>query len=198
MAYLSDFFPMVLSSAPACPDPTAEQWIRQAAIEFCTRTRVWRETDEFEADGHPIEVVAVPANAALHEIEAAWFNGHELEAARYKTVGTLSGGTPRYLTQIGPDRFNLTPPEAGTFRVNMFLKPSREADELPDFLLEHYEQTIADGALARILSLPEQGWTNPQLAAAHRQSFDADVNRLSASNIRGQQRAPVRSRSQFF
>ena len=40
MKPIDDFLPLILPRAPGCPEPIAFDAIRQAAIEFCERTRI--------------------------------------------------------------------------------------------------------------------------------------------------------------
>ena len=51
----SDFGPYVLPHVIGCPDPTMEQHVRLAAIEFFRRTLSWREVlDAVLTDGENI------------------------------------------------------------------------------------------------------------------------------------------------
>lgn len=80
----------------------------------------------------------------------------------------------------------------------MLLKPSEEAEELPDFLIDLYARVLADGALAEILSIPGQLFTSVDLAVYHAGRFERELDRLASQHVRGQQRAPVRITPQFF
>lgn len=199
MTALEAFFPFVLPFAPACPDPLAEQCLRIAATEFCQRTRLWRAVDRFATDGQPIDVVVVPAGASLFEIERAWFNDTILEPARFADVWRPSDtGQPRWITQVVPGTLHLVPPGAGEFRISMILVPDIAADELPDFLFTGFAREIAAGAIAQILMLPGQTWTSPELAAIKRAEFSSAMDRNFAANLKGQQRAAVRTRPGLF
>ncbi|MBX9596233.1 MAG: hypothetical protein K2X46_17845 [Roseomonas sp.] len=201
MRDLTDFLPHVMLHAMACADPVAVKYLREAAVEFCTRTRVWRETDEFTTVADDIEVVCVPPYAALHEIEAAWFNGYELEAARFKqTFGPdeQEGGQPRWITQVAPDRVSLVPKGAGLLRISMFLKPAEDTEVVPAFLFDHFAREIGWGALRDLKMLPNQPFSDPQMGMAFGARFEAALNRFSAANIRGQQRAKGRANARYF
>ncbi len=213
MIGLEAFFPYVLPFAHACPDPMAEQYLRVAATEFCRRTRIWREVDSFRTDGHPVDVLCVPPGASLFEIEKAWFEGQELrpepfsrswrgnphhEEHHAEHPPRHDDGNPVAITQIAPNMIQLVSPGRGMFRVSMFLVPAPEADTVPDFLFDQFSEDIAAGALAHILLLPDQPWTNPQLAAVKRSEFSAALDRNFSANIRGQHRAPARTRSRFL
>lgn len=185
----------------ACAEPLAVKYLREAAMEFCTRTRIWRETDEFTTVASDIEVLCVPPMAALHEIEAAWFDESPLEPARFKQTfapGEEDGGLPRWITQVAPDRVSLVPKGAGTLRISMFLKPAEDADVVPDFLYDHHAREIGWGALREIKLLPGQPFTDPSMAGLFAQRFEAALNRHATTNIRGQQRAKGRANASYF
>lgn len=199
MVSLMEFLPRVMPFAPGCAEPTAEQYVREAAIEFCQRTRGWRDSDEFTIAADTREIVCVPPYSALVEIEEMWFDGRKLTPVTWPTTWQdRGGGAPRLFTQVGIDGIRINPPAAGTLAVSMFLKPSDKADYVPDFLLHHYAQVIADGALARLLMVPGKPFTNPDTAVAFGASFQRQLSVNFDLSIRGQQRAPARVRSSFF
>lgn len=202
MRDLSDFLSYVLPHAPACPEPVAVQYLRVAATEWCERTRCWRETDELPTAAYEIEVLCVPPFSSLHEIEAAWFDGRPLTPKSFHEAWPDdrgdTGARPRWITQAQPNTVRLIPRGTGTLRISMFLKPAPDADVVPGFLFDQWVQPLADGALARILALPDPAYANPTAAVVYRSAFDAAANRNFAANIRGQQRASSRARAQFL
>ncbi|MNZ92974.1 hypothetical protein D3C78_1120230 [compost metagenome] len=92
----------------------------------------------------------------------------------------------------------IVPKTTGTLKLSTFLRPSEDADQLPDFIAQLYRQVIADGALAEILMLPGQPFTAPDRAQFYSMRFEAKLGELSSRTIKGQQRAPARTRAQFF
>ena len=200
MRELEDFFPHIQLFAPACPEPTANKFVREAAMEFCRRTRAWRETDTFPLAGHEIETMCVPPHSELFEIEAAWIDGEQLTPARYSNVAMLAheSGKPKYISQTSPNSIRLFPPGPGDLTISMFLVPAQEAEFLPDFLFDQYAQVISWGALREICLLPNQPFTNPDMATMFAGRFEVACNRNFAMNIKGQQRARARTRPNFF
>src|SRR3990167_8730810 len=97
--------PRVMEKASACPEPTAIRHIRDAAIEFARRTRIWRESDSFTLSEDEYEVLAVEPGASIYEISHARFGETDLEPV---TIDWLDKerpgwrdeeGDPVYLTQ---------------------------------------------------------------------------------------------------
>lgn len=208
MKDLDEFLPNIRMYAPGVADPTAFFAIRQAAIEFCERTRMWQFTDEWAVNTDDCEGLLSPAGSVIHEIDKVWFDGKEL---RKVTPSQLDGflpnwrsgdekptGQPGYVTQTEPNTMVLVPYGTGTVRVTLYLKPSQDCDQLPDFLADQHRETIAWGALARVLMIPNQSFTNPEMGAVFGQSFQAKLDGKSTAGITGQQRAPVRTRASFL
>lgn len=203
MKELSEFLPAINPFAPGCAKPTAFNWIRQAAAEFCERTRLWRYEDQFKVVADD-EFIAVPNGVVIHEIESAAFDGRPLTPRSISDLDKENGrwredmGSPSGITQASPDTLRLVPRSAGTLTLSVFLKPSMDADEVPDWMVDQYRQVIADGALARILVIPNQSFTNVDMAAVFSQSFQAALARLAFKGFTGQQRAALRTRPNFF
>jgi hypothetical protein len=205
MKDLDAFLPNIRPYAPGVAEPAAFFAIRQAAIAFCERTRLWRYEDEFTVAEDGCEAIVVPYGAVIHEIERADFNGKRLTPMTPGALDDLlpdwrSGltGTPRYVTQTEPDTIALVPKTAGTVTLHLYLKPAQDADELPDFIVDQHRNVIAHGALMHILTIPNQSFTNPDMAAAYAASFERKLDSLFNANSRGQQRAPNRTKANFF
>lgn len=211
--------PRVLEKAPMCPEPTAIRHIRDAAIEFCRRTRIWRVQDIFALTAEACEALAVYPGTHIFEItHAAWLAPGSGDQDRgiplvpvtmdwldkYRAGWRSEQSIPSWITQIAPNSVRLAPkPEPsddgyGSLRLELILVPSQDADQVPDILVDAYPLEIADGALARLLALPAE-FGNPQLATAHAQAFADHLGRWSDRVQRGQQRALRRTRpSQYF
>lgn len=196
---LEDFYPLVLPFAPECPLPFVDFHLVMTAREICERTHTWRTVDKFISSGEKREEVAIMPNSAIHMFEFVTFNDAELCALSYETAYKLPAiGYPVGYTQDGMNRFSLVPPAVGEIKVSAILKPSVNADALPDFLLDIYAQEIADGTTARILMLPGQTWSNPSMGTLHRANFNSAMDRNFMAGMRGQQLATVRTKSDFF
>lgn len=201
MQDIEDLLPHVLPYAPGCAEPTAVQHLRDAAVRFCERTRCWRFIDKFQTQGEHHEIMAVPANAVLFEIEWAKFDEHELEpiTPHPDTWHNQDGYTqPRYITQVNPNCVSLEPHAVGDLEISMFLKPSPVAEEIPSFMVTDFGRNLADGALSTLLLIPNQPFTNPQMAAVFEGKFQTALDRNFAHNMRGQQRARKRTKPNYF
>lgn len=214
---LSDFLGYVLPFAPGCPQPTAERALRSAAIEWCERTNGWRSIATLELAANR-QAIVTPFHAVLHKIEEATFNGAPLiptlftESAPEELTAVAETGEPRYLTQVGPNEVSVYPFAPGTLRLSMFLKPREDTllgldpddplkdayNVVPAFMLSQHAERLSFGALARLLAIPGQVFSNQQEAQRYRLMFDAACDGTSSAAIKGQQRARLRVKPQWL
>lgn len=205
MTDLEVFLPRIMPYVPGCPEPTAMAGIIRAAQLFCERTRLWRAEDQFNVTPDSYNIACAPAGADLYEVEHASLDGNTLRPTSigdldYQRDGWRSeeSGVAQWFTQTELGSVTLVPPTTGSLKLSMFLRPSEDAEQLPDFLAQLYRQEIADGALAEILMTPGQSFTDPSRAGFYAQRFEARLLELCSKNIKGQQRAKLRTRPQFF
>ena len=194
------FYRWIMPSAPTCPGPTADVHIITAARAFCEATRCWREIDCIDVTGEEDEILCVPPYASLLEIENARLGGRRLDRVSFGEARLGDEGDPYQITQMQPQSVALAPRGGcgGKLHISMFLKPAQNAQVLPDFLFEQYGETIAQGALATLLTIPDQPFTNGPLAMLNDRKFQQAKDSGFNLNRRGQQRAPVRTRSRFL
>ena len=204
------FLPFILPHAIGCPEPVAAFNARLAVIEFCERTKCWREISSQEITENKSAIVA-PPEATIHRIEEASINGRALTPTQF-TAATddfseqSQTGAGRYITQTAPNEVAVYPFEAGTLRVSLFLKPRGDSEFgtdaenplldrfniAPAFILSQHAEMIANGALARILKVKDAAYFDPAMAAHFQNEFNKDCDSQFAQQISGQQRAPVR------
>lgn len=205
MIDLDAFLPLINPKAPGCPAPSAYIAIRQAAIQICERSRAWRESAEMVVNDLDDINFTVPDGSVLLDFESVLFNDIKLEAKPASWMdqcmrgwrrGSITG-YPRFFTQMKFGTLRVAPIENGILTVNFWLKPTTDCDQLPDFLLDQYSEMLAWGALGRILSTPDQPFTDFNTGAAYLGAFEQKLASLAFKGATGQQRARIRSRSHF-
>lgn len=153
-----------------------------------------------------------PPLTAIHEFEYAELNGRPLDPIQFSTMNASRRGAARYITQIAPGVVTLVPFEAGVLEMSVFLKPAGNVqygtdaatplfdryNVVPDFYLSMHGQALAAGALARILSIPDEPWTDKQEAMKYGAMFSEKLDSAFRANMRGQQRAPIRTKPRWF
>jgi|RhiMethySRZTD1v2_1073278.scaffolds.fasta_scaffold140720_5 hypothetical protein len=201
--------PRVQEQAPNTPEPMAIRHLRDAAIEFCRRTRIWRCKDEFKIKSTEDCIGLVPVQyAQIFEITAARFDGDD--ESRYVLTPirkdqldreqpgweTKEGG-PAWITQSNPESVSVAFAATGTLHLDLVLLPSANAPMLPDVLVDTYAKEIAGGAAAEILLRPGDQY-NPEIAAPLAQRFGERLDHFQHKVTKGEQRGPLRSRPRWF
>lgn len=207
--HLKDVLPLVSPSVRTCPQMVQTLHLRQAAIEFCERTRCWRHVASQRLVANDA-VLVTPPYATIHAIETAEIDGTPLVPIAYSDIGAndlLIEGSPAYVTQVQDDRLTVVPFAEGTLTLSLFLKPRQgrafvsdgltaedSLDRIPTFLYRQYAHVLAKGALASLLLLPDCEWTDPALAAQNRAEFLDRCAAGTVQSLKGRQRAPLRSK----
>ena len=208
MSTLDSFLSYVRPWAPGVPDQVAYKNIRLAIVEFCERTRLWKFEDDYDVTVEDCNGgIFTPGESILHDIEIVMFNGQELKPAAPRDLdrlepgwrtGDLGTGLPRYYTQVEQNTLRLVPAMEGHVYVCLRLKPSETATNVPDFIKNEYAEAIGWGALGRILTVPGQSYSSPDLAQFYAAKFSDKIDRLNTKSAKGQQNAPKRTRARFF
>lgn len=208
MSSLDTFLSYVRPWAPGVSDQAAFKAIRHAAIEFCDRTRLWKYEDDYDVTLAECDSgIFTPSGSVVRDIEIVLFNGKELIPSATRDLdrtekgwrtGDLGSGLPRFYTQIDQSTLRIVPAMAGHLYICLRLKPSQDATDLPDFLANEYRECIGWGALGRILTVPGQSYSSPDLGTYYAQKFADKLDTLSTKGITGQQNARKRSRASFF
>ncbi len=207
-ATYSEFLPHLLPWAVGCPDPTAINAVRNAAIEFCTRTKIWQETQDAETiavGALPFELSG-PSGANVVQVLSCKVDGQALDAV---TIDYLDASVSRWEDQSGtpsnffqPSLLELNffpqPTAAISLRLRVAYAPSRSSTTLDRAVFENYAPTITAGALSALLLIPEVPFGNPKLASFHQANFEGGV--LAAQQVvsRSFTRSPSRTRPNPF
>jgi hypothetical protein len=128
------------------------------------------------------------------------FNGGG--AAALPAEALVGSATPRALTQVTPDKFIILPlpDDAQVYQCRMFvaLKPKRNAAGMDAFILDELEEVVMHGALQHLLVLPNQAWSDRELAAYHAKQYAFQIAERRARANLGNQRGTLRARMQPF
>ena len=114
----------------------------------------------------------------------------------------VDASTPQSITQISPDKFIILPlPDAErVYRCRMFvaLKPKKTATGMDEVILDELEEVIMHGALQHLLVLPNQTWSDRELAAYHAKQYVFQTAERRARANLGNNRGMMRARMQPF
>ena len=133
------------------------------------------------------------------------YNEDELNAGSCFVVPSAvvaAASTPRSITQISPDKYVVLPlPDAQRiYQVRMFLalKPKRSATGMDEVIFDELEEVIMHGALQHLLVLPNQAWSDRELASYHAKQYAFQVSERRARANLGNVRGTMRARMQPF
>lgn len=198
-----ELFHFVQRYAASVPHITLESAIREAAIDFCQRTRCWRWTESVTLAGSDIELSTISEFAQIFEIDEVRFEGRKLRPVAYKNIPqetldeTTSDGAPDWVTQDGPGKLSVYPSGRGKLNLSLFIEPLPDAQVIQKSIADRFGRHFAEGGIGNVLLTPDQPYSNPTLAGVMLGRFEAACGRYATFNLRGQQRAPVRTRSSW-
>lgn len=209
MAAYENFFPNILPEVPGVAEMVAENAVRNAVIEFCEKSLI------LQRDHDPITVVQnivdydlePPTGYIVVKVMKAWLENAELtplapdfvrEAAVYNRLfSSYEANTdrPRAFLQKDERTVSLWGVPDKNYRsgltMRVALKPTRAATTVEDVILEDYAETIASGALYRLMMSAGKPYTNTELAAVHKGLFQQGINVARQRATHGQVRSTL-------
>lgn len=203
----SVFTPRVLLDVPRCPSITAEDAVRDAAIDFCKRTRVLR------IDHTPIDAVATQATyswapgADLKVIRAeeVWFEKKKLDPILPGDLSVMydywpdETGVPAYYLQESEETLLLVPkPESDlslAIRAKVSVRPTVASTDIDDAIYDKYVEEIVWGAKARLFIMRQEAWYDAALAQHFRERFEVACAGHNINVEKGRTRSSLRVRA---
>ncbi len=204
------WFDEVLPDVPGVTQAIAKNAIRNAAIEFCDRSKVW------VVDHDPMPAVAnqgtypfePPSGAVVAMIKTAWFNGQKLTP---RTAAQLDKEFVKWPAKVGiPSRYLQENTEelilvpmpsanlANAIEAKVALKPSRSSAGIERWIFEKYLEEIAHGAKGKLFSMQKKPWSDSQLAVFHLGQFEDGIHKAKLAAAKSHTTAPLRSRTSFM
>ena len=187
-----------MPDVPGCPRDLVIREIREAAIELCEFSCIWRVemiTLGILA-GIPVYDVEAPRNSKIVKVMSVRIDGRNITP---KTVDWLdqmdsatwreTTGTAKYYVMDTPETIllNRKPKDSisGGLNATLCLKPSRSADTIPEYLFEDWINIIAMGAKEKLMLVANKAWSNPTLAIELGRRFSAGKSRAKIEAIKG-------------
>lgn len=216
MAKFADFERYVLPWISNVPIPAMHDALRDAAIEFCERTRVVTRmmTGLPIVAGEPdIPLDLVDCDMEVCEPLEVWLveSGVPIGKPRPKTTKELDDRFPEGWRDEVRDSLRLIPfwisltkcsvrlvPQLSVslnsaVSVLAAMKPTNDAKALPDLLFRHYGQDIGHGALALLHSHKEVGYADSKRVQPHRTAFELAMTKANDHYAHGFNKPQLRS-----
>jgi hypothetical protein len=205
----TDLLQEVLPRLPGCGVDLASFHIKQAVIDLCRRSLVWKHwPDPQDIDaGEPEYGIELPPGADIAQVMLVRVDGvtdpltpldMDQVEAQFPAWRTDQGVVSAYF-QPEPSKVHLllTPDETISNGLSMVLavQPKMASTIFPDWLYSQFGQRIADGALSRLLDIPRKPWSDAVTAARHKREFDNACAAATNAAARGLSRAPTRTTS---
>lgn len=199
-----DMLNRVLPYVSGCPDQVAVEHLREAAREFCRRTRLW----QFESTPVPTIAGESAYQLDLDEgqeiilLSGAWVDG-QVTAVVTAAEGRASlqhGTEDRFVYLDDPFDINVNPvPTINDLNVvvQMVVQPSVDSTDWPDDFSE-YVPDIAKGAVRTLALLPRKEWTDRQVAADQGAMFNQRAAVVSIQVSRNKSSVARRARPRFL
>ena len=195
MALLSSMFSSLLMDVPGAPQPLCIRELRHSLERFCTQSLAWQYTTSpvLVMDGEDGVLLPgvnggadltfdLPTGSVLVKILDAVYDGSPLEPSSFALMDykqpkwrSATSAMPKFIETLTGCTLVPEPSGEQSFYARVALKPAFDATTIDDTLFAHYRQHIIYGALATLLALPGQKWTNPELAMYYGQMFNQGV-----------------------
>jgi len=164
-----DLGPYVRSEAQGVPDYLLERSVREAAIDFCVTTDVYRpEPEQVNVSAGISEYdLSIPAGTELNHIIDIFRDRDRLTPVSYARLLEITGdgtssGLPTKYSQRDNTVFYLAPmpSSAETLSVLYSLKPSAASTAILHTVGKEHREAIVHGTLYRLQMMPNQPWSS--------------------------------------
>lgn len=203
----ADFLPRMVDHLPGCPEFSMLEAVRDAAIEFFERTRVWKRENVTLATTvagqgtYFLDIDDLPEGAALTHLHAAWVGTEPVTIGRRAGRTDVAPGEQDALARAelrisGRADVTLSPaPETSgdVIKATVSFVPTQVSDGIDDELFYLYREAIEKRAIAELQSQEDKPWTSAK-AVGHGQRYER-LQREAAEDagpVGGQGRLRVR------
>ena len=179
--------PEILPMVPGCPASLIQNNIRAAVVELCERASVYQqELDPLTTVANIYEYdLEAPSGTSVQKILWVTHAGVDLEPITSSLLEQripkwrTEAGVPEYFLQQTSSLFSLAPVPAATAVsstvIRAVLKPSHSSTACDNDVMNDYRDTIVNGALFRLLRIPNKDWSDIQGASVYGQLFNQGV-----------------------
>ena len=201
--------PKIAQIVRGCPTPTLIRAYVDAARDFCGQARWLRDTlAPFNTAAGTAGYTLTPTDddteiIGVRQIRAETTTGEVWDVRTLdETQRNLNAGpNPPRTYAYGPESaisLYYTPDGVYSLTVTAQVQPIGSATTVPDELDRKWGRVIQAGALAYLLDVPGQQWTNPARGQLYRREFQAGINNAKADEQRGYNTGSVRAKRRLF
>lgn len=198
MAELGELIPDVASVVVGAPEFQVEREVRNAVRDFCRLTGAWREElpEVTPSAGVAEYDFSAPDGVRVQNVLWAYLGSDRLTLAQDHQLrsenlrrGNAEGRPFLYsLVRGNTNRFLVSPIPGGdltdVFRFYGVLTPDRTATQIPDWLVEYFEDGFIAGAVSRLMRA-NASWASPDAASYYNQVFRQKVTEAKGDPVDG-------------
>lgn len=203
MTSLDDFFPLVAGQCQRAPNMIMRDVLRDAAIEFCKRTRLFSSQEEVITEPGSALAGLFPMEGVTYQLEALMRGERHLERlSRYdflqSNLQAISGEPTSYYLNgehevvLGP-----IPEQAEALTAHVIARPSDTAASVNDALYSDWRQVIAAGARA-LLRRTHEPWMDVNRELKDQQLFEDGMASANVQRARGRSMRRLRVPAHYF
>jgi len=179
--------PEILPMVSGCPDSLVQNSVRASVIELCERAGV------YQAELDPLTTVAniyeydleAPSGTSVQKILWVTHGGKDVEPITTTLLEQRlpnwrdGSGVPQYFIQQTSSLFILAPipmvTSVNSTVIRAVLRPTHTSTSCANDVMNDYRDTIVNGALSRILRIPNKDWTDLMGAQIYGSLFNQGV-----------------------
>lgn len=217
---LEAFLPDILTELPDCPVPAAERRIRDAVIEACERSYIWRH----QLPEIPVQIgqlcfdlPATPGETRVHDIIRLFINRQPLsniplaDTRDNVYLPIPDRGAGYHILTRGKIGLNQAPTRASDplttadadrvvigIEAYASLKPTRDCNSIAQFIYDDYYQMVIDGALAYAFDMRDTPWYDPNQSGKRKVAFEFEIVKAKQALDRGFSDRPIAVRPRRF
>lgn len=186
---LEDFIPFVSAELPSCPSQLIINETLLKAIDFCTKTHAWTETQDatplidsvsdYDVDVPPgarlVTVKSVKIDGRkLDPVTEAWLESYEQSYATARAVAPVQYNAPfqRDIITVYPTPSSPTQ----SIVITGVYTPTITSTTIPDFIVNEYLEAFSAGVKSALMLKAGQQWSNPQQGVMYARDYEIGRN----------------------
>lgn len=172
----------------------AEDFVRKAVIDFCTKTQILRRTTEIEliacADEYIVDIDDCERVVSIQEV------------CGYEVLKKEPCNQPNCYRNVvwfvSPNNLKISPSpvESGDrVRVVVAVAPKQDCCDVDVMIYENYREAIIDKALSMLYRIKQARWFDLNLAQMHEKDYQRAIVQAGADRLLGVRRGKIKLRS---